>query len=46
MARGFSPANLAKYEALGINYIVLQGKNRLPQAEVFENGKYAAFAVQ
>jgi hypothetical protein len=46
MARGFSPADMAKYQGLGIGYVVLQGKNRLPQAAVFENAKYAAYAVR
>jgi len=46
MARGFSRADMAKYEGLGIGYVVLQVKNRLPQAAVFENGKYAAYAVR
>jgi hypothetical protein len=46
MARGFRPADMAKYEGMGIGYVVLQGKNRLPQAAVFENGKYAAYAVR
>jgi hypothetical protein len=46
MARGFRPADMAKYEGLGIGYVVLQGKNRLPQTAVFENAKYAAYAVR
>jgi hypothetical protein len=46
MARRFTPADLPKYEGLGIGYVVLQGKNRLPQAAVFENGKYTAYAVR
>ena len=45
MARRFSPADMAKYEGLGIGYVVLQVKNRLPEAAVFENAKYAAYAV-
>ncbi|MGA2268540.1 MAG: DUF6798 domain-containing protein [Bryobacteraceae bacterium] len=46
MARRFQPADLPKYEALGISYVVLQPKNRLPQAAVFENAKYVAYAVR
>jgi hypothetical protein len=46
MAHGFRPADLAKYEGLGIGYVVLQGKNRLPQTAVFENAKYAAYAIR
>jgi len=46
MARGFKPADMAKYEGLGIGYAVLQRKNRLPQPAAFENAKYAAYAVR
>jgi hypothetical protein len=46
MAHRFSPADMAKYEGLGIGYVVLQGKNRLPQTPVFENEKYVAYAVR
>jgi hypothetical protein len=46
MARGFRPADMAKYQGLGIGYVVLQEKNRLPQAAVFENAKYVAYAVR
>ena len=46
MARGFRPADMAKYEGLGIGYVVLQGKTRLPRAAVFENAKYAAYALR
>jgi hypothetical protein len=45
MARRFRPADMAKYEGLGIGYVVLQVKNRPPQTPVFENAKYAAYAV-
>jgi hypothetical protein len=46
MARRFTPADLPKYEALGIGYVVLQAKNRPPQPAVFENARYAAYAVR
>ena len=47
MARGFSPANLPQYRALGIAYVVLlQAKNHLPQTAAFENAKYAVYAVR
>jgi hypothetical protein len=46
MARRFTPADMPKYEGLGIGYVVLQGKNRLPRAAVFENAKYAVYAVR
>ena len=46
MAHGFSPADMPKYEGLGIGYVVLQAKTTCPQPPVFENAKYAAYAVQ
>ena len=46
MAHGFRPTDMAKYQGLGISYVVLQGKDRLPKATAFENGKYAAYAVR
>ncbi len=45
MARGFSPTDMSKYEALGIGYVVLQSPNHLPRPAVFENATYAAYAV-
>jgi hypothetical protein len=45
MARRFTPADIAKYEGLGIGYVVLQVKNRLPRTAAFENAKYVAYAV-
>jgi len=41
----FRPAMLPKYAALGIQYLVLQPKNRLPRPPVFENAKYAVYAL-
>jgi hypothetical protein len=46
MGRRFSPAEMAKYEGLGIAYVVLQAKNRLPRTAVFENAKYVAYTVR
>jgi hypothetical protein len=46
MARRFTPADMAKYEGLGIGYVVLQAKNRLPRPAVFENARYVAYAVR
>jgi hypothetical protein len=46
MARGFKPADMAKYQGLGIGYVVLQEKNRLRQGAVFGNAKYVAYAVR
>jgi hypothetical protein len=46
MARGFRPADVAKYEGLGIGYVVLQVKNRLPEAAEFENAQYVAYRIR
>jgi hypothetical protein len=46
MVGGFRPEDLAKYEAMGIAYVVLRAPNRLPRAAVFENAGYAAYAVK
>jgi hypothetical protein len=45
MARRFTPADMSKYEGLGIAYVVLQQKTRPPQPPLFQNAKYAAYAV-
>ena len=37
---------MAKYEGLGIGYVVLQVKNRLPQAAEFENSTYVAYRIR
>jgi hypothetical protein len=44
-ANRFRPSILPKYESLGIQYVVLQPRNRLPDAPVFENAKYAVHAL-
>ena len=46
MARRFTPADVAKYEGLGIGYVVLQAKNRLQQAAEFENSTYVAYRIR
>jgi hypothetical protein len=46
MARGFRPADVPKYEGLGISYVVLQVKNRLPQTAEFENTQYVAYWIR
>jgi hypothetical protein len=43
---GFEPRDLPKYEALGIQYIVVQPRNRLTRPPVFENGAYVAYALR
>jgi hypothetical protein len=46
MAKRFQPRDVPKYGALGIQYIVLQPKNRLPgRMPAFESAKYVAYSV-
>jgi len=44
-ANRFRPAMLPKYTALGVQYVVLQPKNRLPRPPAFENANYAVYAL-
>jgi hypothetical protein len=45
MAAPFDPRNFARYRPLGIDYIVLTPRNRLPgRAPVFENTAYLVYA--
>ena len=45
MAAGFSPADTARYRALGINYIVLSPRHQLPDhTPAFENSAYLVYA--
>ena len=46
IAAGFDPADLPKYDGLGIAYVVLSPRNRLPRAPAFENDRYVAYAVR
>ena len=46
VGRGFTPQDLPRYEALGIQYVVLQPKDRLPLAADFENSAYVAYRVR
>jgi hypothetical protein len=44
---GFQPGDLPKYDALGIQYVVLHPRNRLAgPAPLFENGKYLAYSTR
>jgi len=43
---GFQPADLAKYDGLGIQYLVVQERNRLPRPAAFENSKYIAYQLR
>jgi hypothetical protein len=44
-ANRFRPAMLPKYAALGVQYVVLQPRNRLPQVAAFANANYLAYAL-
>jgi hypothetical protein len=47
MATPFDPRNVARYGPLGIDYIVLSPRNRLPgRAPVYENAAYLVYALQ
>ena len=46
VAGKFKPADLAKYPALGIQYVVLQTKNRITRTPVFENSEYVAYRLE
>lgn len=47
MAKGFSPADMDRYPSLGIDYVVLQTPNRLPdRGPVFENSRYLVYRVR
>ncbi len=46
LAAPFDPHNVPRYHALGIDYIVLSPRNRLPdRAPVFENARYLVYAL-
>jgi hypothetical protein len=45
MAPKFNPLALPRFGALGIQYVVLQAKNRLPRPAAFENAEYMVYRV-
>jgi hypothetical protein len=46
MAGGFDARHLERYHGLGIDYLVIEKKNRLPGAQpVFENAGFSVYAV-
>jgi hypothetical protein len=46
LAKAFDPRDVASYRALGIDYIVVSPKNRLPNATpAFENARYLAYRL-
>ncbi len=46
IARGFHPSDMARYNALGIRYVVLRPADRLPRPAVFENPQYLVYQTQ
>jgi len=45
VGRGFQPSDLSRYAGLGIQYVVLNGPRKLTQTPVFDNSRYAVYAV-
>lgn len=45
LARPFRPGDLARYSGLGIQYVVIQPKNRIAAAPVFTNSAYLVYRV-
>ena len=43
--QGFHAADLPTYGALGIRYIVLPPKERLPQSPIFQNAGFAVYEL-
>lgn len=43
---GFKPADLPRYDALGIHYVVVRPENRLTRAPAFENAAYLVYPVK
>jgi hypothetical protein len=41
----FRPSDMGKFEALGIPYVVLQARHRLPRAPVFANPAYVVYRL-
>jgi hypothetical protein len=46
MAPRFNAAALPRFGALGIQYVVLQPRNRLPRPAVFDNGAYVVYRLE
>ncbi len=45
MEKPFEPRDVARDRALGIDYIIVSPKSRLPDAPVFENARYLAYRL-
>jgi len=46
IGRGFNRDDGPRYDALGIQYVVVKPANRLARAAVFENGSYLVYALR
>jgi hypothetical protein len=46
VAKGFHPDDLPRYDALGIQYIVVRPANRMARRAAFENGGYVVYPVR
>jgi|SRR5579863_5887127 len=46
MARPFDPTDVGRYRGLGVDYVVVLARNRLPDARpAFENARFAAYKL-
>jgi hypothetical protein len=45
LAKKFNPGDLARYEALGVRYVVLRAEHRVGAAAAFENGRYVVYEL-
>ena len=45
MAQPFDPKDLARYQGLGIDYLVVSTKNKLAQPPVFQNALFAVYRL-
>jgi hypothetical protein len=43
---GFQAADMTKYETLGIQYVVLQARNRVARQPAFENASYCVYQLK
>ena len=43
---GFQAADMPRYETLGIQYVVVQARNRVAGAAAFENAGYCVYQLK
>ena len=46
IAAGFQPQDLPRYRTMGIQYVVVQPRDRLPQPPEFDNGSYVVYRCE